>query len=151
MATFIDYCEKGNIEYIKKMSLKDCDLENGFRWACIKGHYNIVRYLIELYKSDSTCSPININAYNEDGFRWACTHGYYEIVRYLVELYKNDRTYKRINIHACNEDGFRKACFFEYYIIANYLLRTTKNNKFGYSKQFNNYHMVFKKFEKYLL
>ena len=151
MATFIDYCEKGNIEYIKKMSLKDCDLENGFRWACIKGHYNIVRYLIELYKSDSTCSPININAYNEDGFRWACSEGYYDIVQYLVELHKYDSTYKPIDIYADNEDGLKSAYFYGHYAIANYLLKVTKNKKCGYSKQFDNYLMVFKKFEKYLL
>jgi hypothetical protein len=43
------------------------------------------------------------------------------------------------------------ACEKGAYDIANYLLKLTKKNKFGYSKPFNNYHMVFKKLEKYLL
>jgi len=204
MATFIDYCRKGDIEGIKQIladltrreterddhiSLKDCDMEEGFRVACFYGHYNIIRYLTEIYINDSTYSPINIHAFDGQGLKLAFYFGHYDIVRYLVEMYKNDSNYQSININRINNYGFIVACenghyniarylmelhkndstykpidvydYCEYnfiqaclnghYIIANYLLRTTKNNKCDYSKQFNNYHMVFKKFEKYLL
>ena len=87
MALFIIYCIDGELDNIKKISLKNCDLECGFRWACRNGHCDIIQYLVNLYKTDNTYKPININ---NNGFRWACDKGHYNIVRYLCELYQND-------------------------------------------------------------
>ncbi len=88
MALFIIYCIDGELDNIKKISLKNCDLEMGFKWACLKGHFKIVQYLIELYKNDPTYKPINIHADDEYSFRWACRRGHYKIVKYLMTLYK---------------------------------------------------------------
>ncbi len=95
METFIDYCKTGNIDMIKKIPLKNFNLDHGFSWACYNGHYNVVRYLIGLYKIDPTYKPINIHVNNEQGFRWACVNGHHNIVKYLMNLYKKHK-YKPI-------------------------------------------------------
>jgi ankyrin repeat protein len=146
MTTFFDYCKHGNIDAIKKMSLKNCDLELGFLWACYNGHYNIVRYLVELHKNDDEYKSIDIHSQYEFGFRLACMNGHYDIIRYLVELHKNDDKYKYINIHYNYEEGFIKACEEGHYDIVKYLLKKTKKNK-----PFNNYLMAFKKIERHKL
>ncbi len=96
MALFIIYCIDGELDNIKKISLKNCDLEMGFKWACLKGHFKIVQYLIELYKNDPTYKPINIHENNEVGFKWAYDNGHHNIVKYLMTLYKK-HNYKPIN------------------------------------------------------
>jgi ankyrin repeat protein len=146
MIMFLDYCITGNIDDIKKMSLKKCDLDYGFIWACENGHYDIVRYLVELYKNDDEYRPIDIHSNEEFGFRRACTYGHYDIVRYLVELHKNDDKYKYIDIHSKDEYGFIRACRNGHYDIVKYLLKITKKNK-----PFNNYLTAFKKIDKYKL
>jgi hypothetical protein len=60
MALFIIYCIDGELDNIKKISLKNCDLECGFRWACRNGHCDIIQYLVNLYKTDING---NINTY----------------------------------------------------------------------------------------
>jgi ankyrin repeat protein len=146
MVKFTDYCKHGNIDDIKKMSLKDCNLEKGFRFACMNGHYDIVRYLVELYKNDKNYKPIDIHSCDEAGFILACMNGHYDIVRYLVELHKNDDKYKYIDIHSYDEQGFRWACTYGDYEIVKYLLKITKKYK-----PFNNYLIAFKKIDKYKL
>ncbi len=74
--------------------------------------------------------------------------GHYDIVRFLCESHKNDSTYKPINIHAYNEYVFRSACENGYNIVVNYLLKITKRGKY---KPFENYLIVFKKIDKFLL
>ena len=50
MALFIIYCIDGELDNIKKISLKNCDLECGFRWACRNGHCDIIQYLVNYIK-----------------------------------------------------------------------------------------------------
>ena len=52
--------------------------EEGFRWACYKGHLNIVQYLLE------NNFNIDVHAYNENGFIWACKNGYSAVVKYIL-------------------------------------------------------------------
>ncbi len=152
MNNFIDYCRDGDIESIKKMSLEGRNLNNGFRWACENGHYNVVQYLVELYIHDSTYKPINIHFQYELGFRWACYNGHYIVVRYLMELYKNihngNGTYKPIKIYYYDEGGFRWAYYNGHFKVVRYLLKITRNHTY---KPFNNYLMAFKKLDKFLL
>lgn len=93
---FAEYCKKGDLANIKKISLKGCDLENGFKWASRNGHYMIVQYLIGLYKIDPTYKPINIHADYESSLRWACINEHYDIVKYLIKLYRKHLVYKPI-------------------------------------------------------
>ncbi len=74
--------------------------------------------------------------------------GHYDIVRFLCELHKNDSTYKPINIHTDDEYGFRLPCEIGHNIVVNYLLKITKRGKY---KPFENYLIVFKKIDKFLL
>ena len=147
METFIDYCKNGDIYNIKKLSLKGYDLDKGFRLACYYGHYNIVRYLCELHKNDSTYKPINIQTDNEHGFDLACENGHSDIVRFLCELHKNNPIYKPINIPN-NEYGFNLACENGHNNVVNYLLRITKRGK---CKPFNNYSEIIDICNKFLL
>ncbi len=145
---FVIYCKNGDIDNIKKISLKNCNLGTGFRWACDKGHYDIVQYLVELYKTGPIYKPINIHAFKEFSFDLACMNGHYSIVRYLVTLYRSDPTYKPINIHVDNETGFRWAYANRHHNIVRYLMSLYKKHDYMPIK---NYLIVFKKFDKYLL
>ncbi len=152
MDQFIDCCRDGDIEGIKNMSLEGRDLDYGFRIACHNGHYNVVRYLVELHIHD-IYKPINIHYADEYGFRLACWNGHYNVVRYLAELHIHDifataNHYKPINIHFYNEKCFRWACYKGHFKIVRYLLTLCKKHKY---KPFNNYLMAFKKIDIFLL
>ncbi len=144
---FNEYCKNGELDNIKKISLINCDLENGFRTACYNGHYDIVQYLVNLYKTGKY-KPIYIHTFAEYGFAWACLKGHYDIVQYLVELHKQDTTYEPINIQVYNEEGFRWAYDNGHYNIVKYLMTLYKKHNY---KPIKNYLMVFKKIDKYLL
>ncbi len=88
------------------MSLEDCDLDKGFRWVCWSGHYNILQYLVNLYKTGAY-KPINIHAENEEGFRLACKYGQCDIVKYLMTLYKKHK-YKPIKNYLMVFEKFDK-------------------------------------------
>ena len=143
---FLDYCENGDINNIKQMSLKGCNLDCGFRWACWCGHYDIVRYLCELYKTGEY-EKINIHAGDEEGFRLACYKEHYNIVQYLCELYKTG-DYTKINIHAHTELGFRWACMNGKYEILYFLMTLYKKHQY---KPIHNFIRIFKKIDKYLI
>ena len=94
MIKFIKCCMNGNIDNIKKMSLKNCNLEQGFRWACGGGHYDIVQYLVELHKNDKKYKYIDIHSCDE-GFIKACEEGHYDIVKYLLKITKKIKPFKK--------------------------------------------------------
>ena len=96
MDQFLEYCKNGELDNIKKLSQKKRNLDSGFRWACENGHYDIVKYLVNLYKRDTTYKPIDIHTRDEWSFRWACTNGHYDIVQYLVEFHRKHSVYKPI-------------------------------------------------------
>ncbi len=83
---FMNYCNNGNIDMIKKMSLKYCYLEAGFTKACEKGHYDVVKYLAELHINYPEYAKINFNYDDMMAFRAACINGHYEIVKYMCDF-----------------------------------------------------------------
>ncbi len=85
------------------------DNEKSFKWACMNGHYEIVKYLIELYKNDKNYEEINIHSWDEEGFRLAYKWENYMIVKYLMTLYKKHKyTYKPINKYLIIINKFNK-------------------------------------------
>ena len=87
---FIVACKGNDLNKIKQMiqMIHMVDMNEGFRWACIFGHIDVVKYLVSL--------GVDIHAIEEEGFRWACHNGHIDVVRYLVQ--NTD-----IDIHAKNE------------------------------------------------
>ena len=61
---FVEYCIKGDLEYIKKNygNLDNDIIYNGLCSSCSYGHLEIVKYLLEKYPN------INIHANNEEAF-----------------------------------------------------------------------------------
>ena len=58
--------------------------EEGFRWACVNGHLEGVKYLLishELKEAGHTFADLHAN--NEACFRVACYHNQKEVVKYL--------------------------------------------------------------------
>ncbi len=118
---FLECCDKGDfIRAIRLLTMDRCNLNLGFRLACAKGHFDIVRYLCELHTT-TKYQLIDIHFNKEFCFRSACEHGYLDIVRYLCELYKKCPRYTKINIHVKYEDGFISACKNRRYDIIQYL------------------------------
>ncbi len=107
----VNCCQNGNMNTLKDIIHKNhfdaIQLKGCFRIACKYGHYNIVRYLCELYKNDSNYEIIDINTHDTDGLIFACENGHFEIVQYLCELHSYDKNYKPICIH---EGAFVSAC-----------------------------------------
>ena len=63
--------------------------------SCFYRHLHIVKYLINLHKTNPIFAKINIHAYNEEGFRYACCFGYKHIIKYLLSCgsyYSNNYT-----------------------------------------------------------
>lgn len=69
------------------------------RYACEKGHLEVVRYLLT---SDELVEKCNINVENDYPFRIACMHGHFELVKYLCT---SSEFTQHSNIHANNEHG----------------------------------------------
>ena len=77
-----------------------CD-DRGFRYACDKGHLEVVKYLLT---SDELVEKPNINVENDYPFTVACMRGDFELVKYLCsspELQKHSN----INSNSKNEYG----------------------------------------------
>ena len=82
---FYKACENGdNIMYLLNSYDIDvhADNEKGFRFACWKGHLNVVQYLLE------NNFNIDVHADNEYGFKWACYFGHLNVVQYLLRKTK---------------------------------------------------------------
>jgi hypothetical protein len=130
---FIDEYITGNLDAIKeliKIYHNDIDLydiiEWGFCLACKYGHLNIVKYLIDIYKTpyneNKYYNKINIHYKDEYGFQLACRSGQINIVEYLVNLYKTNKDYNKIDIHKNDELGFRWAYENKHKHIVKYLI-----------------------------
>ena len=86
--------------------------KNGFMYACIFGHLNIVKYLVEM--------KYNIHEkdkYGGNAFMHACDGGHLNIVKYLVEI--NYNIYEKCN---GGMNGFMVACVHGYLNIVKYLV-----------------------------
>jgi ankyrin repeat protein len=107
-------CKFGDLNTVKEIfkSGNDKDIyektnhgSNGFMKACIYGHLNIVKYLVE----------INYNIHEKDndgmnGFMGACVFGHLNIVKYLVEMnyniHEKDNNSKNGLIHALERKNY---------------------------------------------
>ena len=100
---FINLCEKGKLEEIRKIYSKNninihVNNDKAFRYACLNGHIEIVKWLINLDNKP------DIHANNDEAFRFACYKGHIEIAKWLITL--DDKP----DIHAENDYAFRFAC-----------------------------------------
>jgi ankyrin repeat protein len=84
--------------------------EYGFRMACVGGHINVVKYLLNLYKINTDYNKININIYNESYFELICKNGHLNIIKYLINLHKINTDYNIINFY---EDNTCFECAYE--------------------------------------
>ena len=124
---FIDFCKAGNLNGIINLIDKNkinthANNEEGFRWACERGHKHIVEYLINLYKNNPIYTKINIHSENEGGFKMACMFGHLHIVKYLINLYKMNPNYAKIDIHMLTESGFNWVYYKGHKHIVKYLI-----------------------------
>lgn len=102
------WCEKGNFDKVKRLIESDVQLEDrGFHWgntlriACIKGHLDIVKYLVGDKKANLQMPPID-----SDEFQKKCADGDMEAIQYLVDHKVNAEDtmclFKRSSLHvAC--------------------------------------------------
>ena len=66
------------------------------RWACYRGHIEVVKYL-------SLDPRVDVAAQNNQGFRYACYGGHIEVVKYLSSN-------PRVDVASQNNCGFIWAC-----------------------------------------
>lgn len=129
---FIEACQNNDITTIKKLVIKGVDVhygdEDGFHWACDRGHIDIVIYLASLHHKyrnyPNIQKKINIHAREERAFRWACDKGRLDVVIYLTSLhFTYPGVYKMIDIHAAGDCGFLWACWGGHTNIIFYLIK----------------------------
>ena len=86
----ISACKNGDLEKVKEIILKGEKMGinekddygfNGFLYACINGHFEIVKLLIE----NNSCKIEEKDYGGFNGFIHACLNGHYEIVKLLIE------------------------------------------------------------------
>lgn len=136
---FLKACQSGNLKCIKKLCKSEfrgiADIhsgeESGFKWACKKGHLDVVKFLTtapELIKAGHTF--VNIHASNEWGFLWACANGDLEVVKFLTtskELLEAGHTLVDIDVN--DEELFRSACQNKHWNVVEYLIFDLKIKK----------------------
>ncbi len=74
------YCEFDRLDKLKTLditNLSDWDLCGGFRSACMKGNFRIVRYLVNNPR-------LNIHEDCEYTYRWAWLKGHKNVSKYLI-------------------------------------------------------------------
>ncbi len=88
-------CENNRFDALKKIDmtlLSDWGIFEGFRLACMKGNFRIVRYLVDNPR-------LNIHEDCEYAYRWAWLEGHKNVSKYLInrgcffpadKLYIND-------------------------------------------------------------
>ncbi len=102
--TFLDCCKNGDINEIKKMQtvptgiqMINYNLDTGFWYSVCNRHYNLARYICELYAQNiSNIKMVNIHYNDEYDFRWAYCFKEYKICAYMLKLYRNHK-YTPIN------------------------------------------------------
>ncbi len=129
-AKFLEYCIAGRINEIKKMNINSfiCYINDGFEWACMRGHTPVVKYFIESFLNNLQYEYLDwlIDRHTfYNGFYLACCYGRYDVVKYLTVnplLETNLYYYINHSINGNKEEGFRVACVNEHRRIQIYLL-----------------------------
>lgn len=83
---FTKACETGNLDTVKHLLTEElADIHTrddlGVRIACMKGHLEIVQYLLT---SPELTEHANIHALNDTGFYCACAFGETPVIQYLL-------------------------------------------------------------------
>jgi len=85
-AIFIELCETGEMELLKKIYklniLKKYTFPNAFFSSCIYGHINIAKWIYSIDKFD-------IRIHDDQEFIDACTSGHIELAKWLASICKN--------------------------------------------------------------
>ncbi len=84
MDNFYDYCEKGNLNKIKKLNLNFEDIRSynnlALRLASKYGYLEVVKFLI-----DKGLTLEDIRSEDNEALRLASYYGYLEVVKYLID------------------------------------------------------------------
>lgn len=118
---FLEYCESGNLEELKKLDYTRIDIhdrkEHAFRMACGNGHLEVVKYLIWL--GENGHKRINIHAMFNHAFRLACHAEHLDVADYLISLYS---TYDQITMTEDCGTVFYSACLRKQVNVVKYLI-----------------------------
>jgi hypothetical protein len=144
---FINVCEEGRLDRVIELVNNGVDIhadeDYGFRIACLYGHLDIIKYLMEQedkpnihvddeYGFQLICqnrhlevfkclmeydNKPNNHVYKEYGFQWACHNGHLEVIKYLMSLDNKP------NIHTDEDYGFRIACLHGQLEVIKYLMK----------------------------
>lgn len=71
-------CRKGDLKTVKRFINKTYDYETLLYWACIGGHLDVVKYLVNL--------GARFHDKNEFALRWSAFEGHLHLVQYFVEI-----------------------------------------------------------------
>jgi ankyrin repeat protein len=87
-------------KFYHKINTNNYCFIRGLVLACSNNHYDILKYLLELYKYDGNYKPIimDITAL----YMTACKNGHFKIVKYLTTLYFYNINYEKIDERQAN-------------------------------------------------
>ena len=74
MTTFIEACKRGNIDQVKVLATTEVDYDCAVLWASVKGHIDIVKYLMSQ----------GVHVITDCAIQGASRNGHLEVVMYLV-------------------------------------------------------------------
>lgn len=113
------YAKYGDIdklkEVYKKYKVKDEDMEQCFRFACVNNQLDIAKQIIEW------CPKLDWGKDNERIFRWVCQEGHLDIAKQLVKWHPD------LDQGICHELSFRSACMFGHLDVVRWLLSNRPN------------------------
>ena len=95
--------------------------------ACIRGHIDIIKYLLTIAESYSG-HKIDIHIYKNqpyNAFADICRLGYIDIIKYLTMIAENYSGIK-FDIHYQDDIAFSQACRYAQINIAKFLIKTTQ-------------------------
>jgi len=143
-------CINGNLNKLKNIfenNIKKNDIEYYLKYllvvACIYGHIDIVKYLIE-YVETNNCK-IDIHLMIEYAFRYACNSGNLLIIKYFIEY--GEKYNNKIDIFMYDEECFIIAVGYTYTDLIIYLQYLKHhnynilNNKYLYDNYIHMYNI----------
>jgi len=121
MEPFLEACCAGNLENIKSVYNQLDDINKGMSFACLRGHIDVVKFLIEEEANDL-----------RDGMFEACKGGHIDIVKLMIS--KNKRTeengeyFGRIEPTRDWNEGMRLGCLEGHMNIVKFMIEKGANN-----------------------